>query len=61
MSNSWSARNSAVTAKMLWLEMIIQTNAYAGAIRKARVEVIMLTPLGFYLGNRRRVFAHPFY
>jgi len=31
------------------------------AEREPRGEVIMMTLISFYLGNRRRVFAHPYY
>jgi len=57
--HSWNA----VTAKMLWLEMIIQTIAYAGGTQSERAKgaVIMMTSMSLYLGNRRRVFAHPFF
>jgi len=48
---------------MLWLEMIIQTIAYAGGTQSERAKgaVIMMTSMSLYLGNRRRVFAHPFF
>ena len=48
---------------MLWLEVIIQRNWYYRwyAEWERLKEVLMMTSISFYLGTRKRVFAHPCY
>jgi len=56
---------TAVTAKMLWLEMNRQTYSYTVCMQRerGRGEVVMMTSnsISLYLGNCRRVSAHPCY